>query len=312
MAAARGVLVGGTADVANYGDQDFYDLYSRESAIMQAEGSMKQFTIEGQEGVFTFDKADQMVALAAANGVPYRLHTLIQAGAMAPWFLNGLTPVNWQGMFADYIAAVLAHLTGPRSIDVVGECLSSNGSGYADNAFFQAAGGIGYVAKAFELARGHNGSAILCLSENQIEYYASKRTALYGLLDTLVPTGNIDAVAVQSHLRLSRSYDFDAIQTMFETIKGYGIKANITELDVSAQAAHSTDEQDRLAARLVQNYVEAWRAAECGDELLAWGLSDRHSWLHDEFPAYTQRPLPFDANLQPKLMVDAIKTALRT
>lgn len=268
---------------------------------------MRQFHLEGSRGQFNPNRADQMVAF----GKPYRLHSLIQAGGMSPWFLRALSSETWEAMFTDYIATVLGHFTGARSIVVVGECLDHDGNGYADNAFLEAAGGIGYVARAFELARDANPTARLCLSENQIEFYSAKRTALYGLLDMLVPDGNIDEVSVQSHLSISKTYDFDAIRTMFETINGYGLKANITELDVSAQEELSAREYDIRAADLVYNYVSAWKAADCGDELLCWGLSDEHSWLHTRYPDYTQRPLPFDADLKPKRMYGALKAALR-
>lgn len=48
--------------------------------------------------------------------------------------------------------------------------------------------------------------------------------------------------------------------------------------------------------------------------VLSFGLSDRYTWLHEDFPrrdGAPRRPLPFDEDLQPKPAYDAILQAFQ-
>lgn len=88
----------------------------------------------------------------------------------------------------------------------------------------------------------------------------------------------------------------------------------VTELDVddSGLPADIT-ERDRLVAELYRSYLDNILRQKSVKAVLTWCLSDRDSWLQHFRPrkdGLPQRPLPFDAGLNPKPAFFDLRDAL--
>ncbi|MGB6900576.1 MAG: endo-1,4-beta-xylanase, partial [Candidatus Acidiferrum sp.] len=73
-------------------------------------------------------------------------------------------------------------------------------------------------------------------------------------------------------------------------------------VDDSAMPADIT-ERDRQVAELYRSYLDNILRQKSLKTVLTWCLSDRDSWLQNFRPrkdGLPQRPLPFDADLNPK------------
>jgi endo-1,4-beta-xylanase len=186
---------------------------------------------------------------------------------------------------------------------------------------FYAALGEAYIARAFEKAHDAASNAILVLNEAQTETADDNgktfRDSLLGLLKRLRGEGApIDAVGLQSHLRLTAPYDFPAVTAFVEQIAALGFDIHITELDVNDTGLSGTEaERDAAVAALYAQYLEAVLRVKAVKVVQTWQLSDASSWMQD-VPTQKRmrirphpRPLLFDATYRAKPALAAVAEA---
>ena len=118
-------------------------------------------------------------------------------------------------------------------------------------------------------------------------------------------------MGIQGHWHLTTN--LEDVEKAIENYASLGLKVSITELDVTATGNNSgafptggttnavTEEalqkQAEVYAKLFQIFA---RHEKVIDRVTFWGISDRRSWRS------RQRPLLFDAQLQPKPALQAI------
>ena len=94
-----------------------------------------------------------------------------------------------------------------------------------------------------------------------------------------------------------------------------GYQLLITEFDVhdrGLQADIAT--RDRAIADYAGLYLDLMLSYPQLGDVLAWGMTDRYSWLQGRTPradGLPKRPCPYDADFRPKPLRDAIAGALR-
>lgn len=97
-------------------------------------------------------------------------------------------------------------------------------------------------------------------------------------------------------------------------IADLGLKILVTEMDV-LDRSFPTDSmvRDRIVAETYENYLSVVLDEPAVIAVVTWGLSDRYTWLLKEKRTRADkspvRPLPFDAELRPKLAYNAITRA---
>jgi endo-1,4-beta-xylanase len=78
----------------------------------------------------------------------------------------------------------------------------------------------------------------------------------------------------------------------------------ITELDVLDDGLRADPTiRDAGVADIYRRYLDVALDEPAVKVLMTFGLSDRYTWLQEDFPRKDRaprRPLPFDADLQPK------------
>lgn len=229
------------------------------------------------------------------------------------WFTSNVDPLWARRHMLGHIDKLVARLAGQvYAWNVINEDVDENGGGVRPNGFI-ARFGADAVAEAFMATRQADPAALRVLNETEIESAEPaterKRHALLATIDELLRAGApIQAVGVQSHLRLGMTFDEAVFARFLGEIASRGLKIVISELDVLDVAAPGDiSQRDQAVADLYARYLAVALAQPATVAVVTWGLSDRYSWLR---PASSRRfarrdglpgrPLPFDAQFRPK------------
>jgi endo-1,4-beta-xylanase len=183
-----------------------------------------------------------------------------------------------------------------------------------------------YVRRMFRLARHHDPHATLVLNEFGFETTneygddpVARQEAILKVIDTLqrqhVP---LDAVGIQAHLLAAYWNSFNPRQyrRFLNRIADRGPKILITEMDVLDDGLPAAiGPRDRAIADIYADYLDTTLANPAVKALITFGLSDRYTWLHEDYPrddGAARRPLPYDEDLQPKPALRALRRELRS
>jgi endo-1,4-beta-xylanase len=151
---------------------------------------------------------------------------------------------------------------------------------------------------------------------------ALKRKRLLTLLDYFKTSKTpIEAIGIQSHLRLGRKDNFSekVFSEFLKEISDRGFKIMITELDVFDQdTPPEIETRDRMVADLYRRYLDTALANPHVTTVVTWGLCDSYTWLKPSSgPSFVRtdgvpsRPLLFDSAFEPKPAFNAVLEALR-
>ena len=192
-------------------------------------------------------------------------------------------------------------------------------------AVFLEALGPGYLDLAYLLTRETDPRARLVVNEYDIELdspvHETRRRVLLDLLQRMQKAGTpIDSIGVQAHLAAVGGPPFSPrkFRRFLAEIAAFGLTIEITELDVTDRDTPADIRvRDRMVADTYRRFLDAALDEPAVKMVVTWGLSDRHSWIvrretnqskwrTDGLPS---RPLPFDADLQPKPAVGAMAEA---
>ena len=133
------------------------------------------------------------------------------------------------------------------------------------------------------------------------------------LLGANVP---VDALGVQAHLDASYFDQFDAAayRKFLSDVASRGLKILVTEMDVLDDTLPpAACPRDKAIADIYRRYLDAALAEPAVASVMTFGLSDRYTWLQEDYPRQDnapRRPLPFDAKLKPKPAYAALAQGL--
>ncbi len=227
---------------------------------------------------------------------------------------------------ADHITALVTRFAGRvYSWNVINEVLNpreGRPEGLRQTPALRAMG-PGHFDAAFRAARAADPAALLVANDYAVEMatedHEAKRVALLRWLDGLQRRGTpIDAVGLQSHLKLDGSrFDPERFRRFLREIAARGLRIVVTELDVlDLQTGGSEAERDAAVASFYGEYLRTVLDEPAVSAAVLWGLSDRYTWLTAQndkrfarADGQAARPLPFDAEFQPKAAFFAILNA---
>jgi endo-1,4-beta-xylanase len=231
-------------------------------------------------------------------------------------------------MIRDHVATVCRRY-GARihSYDVVNEAVHNQTGELRETAFSRAMGGAEPVLDlAFHTARETAPQAQLVYNDYMSwePWSANHRAGVLRLLEGFkrrsIP---VDALGVQAHIGTANtdsSTGFDARQEpewrrFLDAVVGMGYDLIITELDVHDKGLPADiAERDRATADLARAYLDLMLSYDRLGDIMAWGMSDRYSWLQGRSPrpdGLAKRPCPYDADFRPKPLREAIAAALQ-
>jgi len=279
--------------------------------------------IHPEENTYNFATADQLIEFANSNGIPVRGHSLIGGNASvnyADWLWvdeNGMDATRELMIerMRNHIYTVVGRYKGKVACwDVVNEAINDfTAYGPPLNRWSELLG-EDYVELAFQFAHEADPDALLFYNDYNLDWYPSKRTLGYNLLQDLlqrnVPVHGIGFQGRWMHGISTISGFVDTID-LFSSL---GLQVQITEQDMSVYSALAfylpflfppvetfTDEMAHRQAETYDTLFSALRSRKDSiTGVIFWGISDDTSWLRSYFGTRLDWPLLFDGNYEPK------------
>lgn len=322
---AVGVGRGGLA----FDDLAYRRLVLAESGIVVHENELKLYSLKGAgpDG-WNFEPADRLVAFARENKLLIRGHTLV-------WNTDDFVP-KWalthdfggragaERWVRDYVATVAGRYKDVmQSWDVVNESIHPQ-TGLMRDSVFTRTIGPEVVEIAFHAAKEAAPKARLVYNDfmGHPAGDAAHRRGVLTLLERLkarnVP---IDALGIQGHLAnggSDRAATFGGQEARewrkwLDEVRALGLDLIVTEFDVNDAAATADPvRRDAEVAAVAADWLAMMLDYRELKQFLAWGLTDKHSWLQTWWPrtdGLPKRPTPYDADLRPKPLRDVMAKA---
>ncbi len=308
------------------------ELLKKQVNWIVAENAMKPDAIEPSENVFTWDRADTIVAYAKANGMELRFHTLVWHNQTPDWFfrddqdkpmIDETNPKKREANKAlllkrldTYITTVVDRYKNDiSSWDVVNEVIEPGDPDGIRASNWYKITGTDYIETAFRAARKAGGPNIKLYINDYGTDNPVKRDFLYDLVKEMLAKGvPIDGVGHQTHVNI----EVPSIASIIESLQMFhdlGLDNQITELDMSLYVYNDLSDVGNEVPKEIldlqaERYRELFDALRAHKDLLSgvmfWGISDDHTWL-STFPiTRTEAPLLFDKQLQAKPAFQAI------
>jgi endo-1,4-beta-xylanase len=336
LAQAKGVRFGTAVGVGRPGagafhDADYRELVAQQSGIIVAENEMKLYALKGATAEqWNWEPADTLARFAKERGLLFRGHTLLwNRDEFAPNWIKAHDfggRANAEKWLTSYISTLAGRYRGQiESWDVVNETIDPKTGAMRDTVFTRAMGPE-VVELAFHVAKQAAPEAKLLYNDymGHAAVDAKHRAGVLKLLERLKSrNAPIDALGVQGHIANGDSdpaIRFDGQEArdwraFMDEVKGMGLDVLITEFDVNDTAGPADPAQrDKLIAGVTRDYLDMMLSYPELKQVLAWGLADRHSWLQTWWPRpdkLPKRPTPYDADLKPKAMREAVAAAFR-
>jgi endo-1,4-beta-xylanase len=299
-------------------DAGYRDLIRRECSIIVPEWEMKWYNIQKDPDRYDFSGCDKLAAFASENGMELRGHTLVWHLGLPDWAKQRLRDRQGKQVLQTWMDTLMTRYSGVvQSWDVVNEAVepTDDRPDMLRESDWLAAFGPGYISDAFKMAAEIAPKAQLVYNDYGTEHNArwsrDRRVAILRLLERVKGEGGrIDALGLQSHLRLGDPWDPKAFGVFLREVENMGVKPIVTVMDVRAdRASGDADVIDAKVADLYTSYLETVFANSRCDTVVTWGLTDRYTFQRRRHA--DDRPLPYDDNLHPKKAAAAVARILR-
>jgi endo-1,4-beta-xylanase len=246
---------------------------------------MKPQFLSPQQGVYTFEEADAILAIAESKGMTVHGHTIAFTEAMPRWMQelpSGTDAERKSSATAllDYVNAVVTHFKGRlASLDVVNEPFDvDQGTSLQQNTWYRVFG-PGYPAVVSKAVYAADPDVKQFINENGADVPGRRQDALLKLaLDTNAQGGHIYGVGLQAHV-----YDLttDAIAPgeLSRTLAAFdaaGLRVRISENDVADD--DGTDAQSQQYASVLATCLSSRACVS----YTTWGVDNRYNWMIDD------------------------------
>jgi endo-1,4-beta-xylanase len=319
-------LVGAAGDLpGRYSDAELANIKANYN-IITPENCMKPQPTHPAEDTYNWKTPDALVQWCQDNNMKVWGHTLVWHAQTGRWFFepgaDGQPVTRELAMerLQKHIMTVVGRYKGRvMGWDVVNEAIADGGTGETENlrtSSWYKVIGPDVLTLAFQWAHEADPGAQLYYNDYNIEQGAvqnkGKHASSMLLLKRLLQEGApINGVGIQGHWHLDTNIaDVEKAITDYESL---GLKVSISELDVTATGTNTGAFPTRggggtVSPEAFQKQAEVYaklfdvfkRHSGTIARVTFWGISDRRSWRAG------QRPLVFDAQLQPKPALHAI------
>lgn len=305
------------------GGPGYRQLFVKHCDLVMPMNALKFNLLRPTREIWDFEPADKVLDFAHSHGKTSRGTCHVWWGATPEWVKAIESPSEAEKALVEHIERVGDRYKGKLTgWDVVNEVVANDpiyeNRSLRDTYWLRILGPR-HIPVAFKAAANADPQAELALNEYDLEYqgphYDERRTIVLSIVQQLQDANiKIDAVGMQGHLYADKIIDVDAIDRFHRDLDALGVKLLVTELDViDWKSPPSPQAQDKTAGALVARFLDALFAHKPPEMVIAWGLTDRYSWINDVMPrpdGAESRPLPFDRELLPKPWFDVIRRRL--
>ena len=321
-------------DAGSITNSSYTRLLERECSLLVPENQLKWQWVRRTPGEFDFRAFDAIADYAAKHNFKLRGHTLFWTPTK--WYPKWLADTRFgsaaeaEKLLTEHVRTVCARYgTRIYSYDVVNEAVQPETGQIRDTNVTSALGGEGFLDLMFHTAREAAPHAQLVYNDymswerNPIDEMHMK--GVLKLLEGFRKRGTpVDALGVQSHIRLLKRLPVAQIvreserpwRHFLNEVVGMGYKLLITEFDVNDHAAPTNRQvRDRMVADYARAYLDLMLSYPQLGDVLAWGMTDRYSWLSGFDPRADKtrvRGTPYDSSFRPKPLRVAMAEAFRT
>lgn len=279
-----GHLIGIALSARRLAEPEYAETARAEFNYVTAENEMKWQFLQPQPGVFDFERADEIMSFAEANGMLVKGHTLVWHSQLPDWVAALTTPDEVRSAMLTHIETVVGRYRGRvQAWDVVNEAWQDNGRDLRDTVF-RTQLGDGYIDEAFHAARAADPDAKLYYNDYGGEGTSAKANAIFTMVQGMLERGvPIDGVGLQMHTRSgsSASPSVAEVRINIRRLAALGLEVSLTELDVASCDARSLElRMDDQRTRYYE-LVSACVGEPGCNAVTIWGLIDRYSWLNN-------------------------------
>jgi endo-1,4-beta-xylanase len=294
-----------------------------ECGMVVGENQFKWDTLHPEPNRYDFGPADALVSWAHDHAIQVRGHTLLWHKGNPDWLEAACSgPGPAEMTLRGHIQVVCGHFRDRLAHwDVVNEVIqpaAGQRGGFQDSLWFRALG-PDLLDIAFSACAEADPAALRVMNEDQMDYawapHVRKRQAVLETLAAMRARGvAVQALGLQAHLEAGvPELDQKALADFVADVRALGLQVLVTELDVRDNRVPAPiPARDAAVAAHARAYLDAVLAGGGVLGVLTWGLTDRHTWLNQEIPRadkLPQRALPFDADLRPTPLYNAIAAA---
>lgn len=281
-----GFRVGAAAALGPWvSDSTYASQLQQNFGAITMENAMKPQFLSPKQGVYTFQEADALVALAHKNGMVVHGHTLTFSEAEPSWMRNLPTATaadrsSTTTTLLDYVSHVVQHFKGQLdSLDVVNEPLDTDqGTSLQQNIWYKAMG-PSYMAQVSKLVHSIDPGVKQYVNENGAEASGSRQDALLRLMQDINAQGGfIYGVGLQAHVYDMSTDTIDA-GSLNDTINRFGtagFKVRISENDVTDD--DGTPAQANQYATIFKTCLQNPNCVS----YTTWGVNDSYDWFIDD------------------------------
>ncbi len=333
--AAKNGLVFGSSIATWQLDPQYSRLHGREAAAMFFEDDLLWYQLKpSPDAPLNFLPGDRMLHFA-------QRHHQLTIGAHLAWdegfgegwdveAMGNLSRRDAERLLYGVVRRQVRHYRGRMNGWIVATEVTDpefhDRHGFRTNVPWYQSIGPSYIGEVFHIAQEKDPHALRILNETGFETVNEfgdrpeprRRIflkALDRLLDQKVPVG---AIGIEGHLsaaRFAERFNEKAYRRFLQEIVDRGLPILITELDVTDDGLPpNVRVRDRGVADVYRRYLDVVLDERAVKAVIAFGLSDRYTWLQEDFPredGAVRRPLAFDEEMRPKPAYHAIARALR-
>jgi endo-1,4-beta-xylanase len=334
QAAGKGIVFG--SSIATWQLDDSYPaLFAREAGLLFTEDDLLWYQLKpAPDAPLNFAPGDQIIGFAEANRqLTIGAHLAWDEGFGDGWTeddLWALSRTEARRLLYGVIRAEVAHYRGRMNAWIVANEVTdpddADQHGFRTNVPWYATIGPGYIAESFHLAKENDPKALRIINEfgfeteNQFgDRPEPRRKAFLRALDRLLDQGApVQAVGIQGHLLadgFAAKFDERGYRSFLRELADRDLTILVTELDVLDDGLPAAvGPRDRGVADVYRRYLDVTLDEKAVKVVVAFGLTDRYTWLEEDQPrddGAPRRPLAFDSDLRPKPAYTAISNALQ-
>jgi endo-1,4-beta-xylanase len=320
------------ADRGSFVNPAYAAILERECSLLVPENELKwQWT--RNTPAFNFAQMDAIADYATAKDFALRGHTLFWYPEKwyPEWLVKhqfGARPAaEAERLLSDHVRTVARRYARRiYSYDVVNEAVEPKTGQIRDTVITRAMGGEAALDLMFHTAKAEAPHAELVYNDYMSwERGTEDETHIAGVLKLLEGFRKrgtpVHTLGIQSHIRLLKKLPVADIvresegpwRRFLDEVVGMGYNLVITEFDVNdQQAPDDIAIRDRMVADYSRAYLDVMLSYPQLQDILAWGMVDKYSWLTDFDPRADKsikRGAPYDSQFRPKPLRDAIAAA---